>query len=360
MRVRLAGITTSNDNARIYRYCGYNDVCCPQDVRDAITNCPADEELIFELNSGGGSVYSGFEMYSAIRGAGREVTAEVQSIAGSAMSVVMAACDKVLMSPVANVMIHRASARSEGNAQVLRQDVQMLDTVDESILTAYTEKAGDKTTRNQFAAMMRRETYMTAQEAIDCGLADGMIEYDEGDGTEPLDFVAATYTGEEMARVMDGLPPIEDLKRRMTEAGLNIDPEGEPGVQNTDAKERDESMEPKTLDQLMAEYPDQMNEVRTTAATAERERITAIYAQAMPGFDKLVEDAVNDPTKTAGDVAMAIIAEQKKQGTAYLAGAKDDAGKANEVPADSAPADEADDSKADAKSTVELWKKGGK
>ena len=371
MRVRLSGSVVSNDAAAIYKRWGYLDQCCPNDIRAALESCPKDEELIFEINSYGGSVYAGFEMYTLLRSAGRPVTAEIQSLAASAASVFAVGCDTVVMSPVAHMMIHRSSTSARGNSEDMGQAKQMLDTIDESILDAYCAKIGEDADRDELLELMESETFLSAEEAIELGLADSIMEF--GEGAEDVNPALAVASAADAAKLLAGqLPPVEDLLRLeagrkadeepQDDAGLNIDPEGEPGVQNTDAKERDESMEPKTLDQLMAEYPDQMNEARTAGATAERERITAIYAQAMPGFDKLVEDAVNDPTKTAGDVAMAIIAEQKKQGAAYLTGAKDDAGKANEVPADSAPADEADDSKADAKSTAELWKKqkGGK
>lgn len=214
MRVRLGGTVVSNDNAAIYRRCGYSDVCCPKDVRDAVENCPDGEELIFELNSGGGSVYQGFEMYSVIFAHKGPTTAEVLGIAGSAMSVVMAGCDKVLMSPVANVMIHRASTVAWGNSRVMKETKQMLDTIDESILNAYTGKSNGKSERDAFARMMRSETFLTAQQAIDCGLADGIMQPKgkaEGNIT-----ALAVASAEPWAGALE-LPPVEDLLRREQE-----------------------------------------------------------------------------------------------------------------------------------------------
>ena len=39
---------------------------CPQDIRDAIANTPPGDTLTLEINSGGGSLYAGFEMYSLL------------------------------------------------------------------------------------------------------------------------------------------------------------------------------------------------------------------------------------------------------------------------------------------------------
>lgn len=366
MRVRLGGTVVNNDAAAIYRRWGYSDLCCPNDIRDALANCPPDEELILELNSGGGSVYMGFEMYTLIRSSGRAVTAEVQSIAGSAMSVVMAACTNVLMSPVGNVMIHRASTWTEGNSEDHRKAKQMLDTIDASILNAYTDKAAGKTTRNQFAVMMKKETFMTAQEAIDCGLADGMLESGQSD-VDPMNIAASAYGAEDLARAMCALPPVEDLltmERDYQKAA------GEPSAEQQNTEECEKPMEAtdiKTKEELLAAYPELAAQLQADAQADERERIAAIDGVALPGFEAIIAAAKADPAQNAGSVAVAIIAEQKKQGDKYLAGAALDAigSGANSVPAADAPEDAGeqspeDEAKADAKAAVSFFERGGK
>lgn len=368
MRIRLGGTVVNNDAAAIYRRWGYSDMCCPNDIRDALANCPADEELVLELNSGGGSVYMGFEMYTAIRSSGRAVTAEVQSIAGSAMSVVMAACSNVLMSPVGNVMIHRASTWTGGNSEDHRKAKQMLDTIDASILNAYTEKAAGKTTRNQFAVMMKKETFMTAQEAIDCGLADGMLESGQTD-VDPMNIAASAYGAEDVARAMCSLPPLEDLlaieREYQEEAG---DKPADHQEQNTEEREKQmEAMDIKTKEELLAAFPELTAQLQADAQAGERDRIAAIDSVAMPGFEGIVTAAKADPAQNAGTVAMAIIAEQKKQGKSYLTGAALDAigSGANSVPAAETPEDNRepspeDEAKTDAKAAVALFERGGK
>lgn len=367
MRIRLGGRVLSNDSANLYRRWGYTDMCCPNDVRNALRDCPEDEELVLELNSGGGSVYTGFEMYSAIRSSGRQVTAEVQSIAGSAMSVIMAACSKVLMSPVANVMIHRAATGTWGNSEDHRQAKQMLDTIDESILVAYTEKAGGKTSKTKFADMMRTETFMTAQEAIDCGLADGMLE--ATGSVDPMNIAASSYGAADLARVMCALPPIEDLIQMEKERLNPVD--HTDNSQNTinNEEESENTMDIKdiqTKDQLMNAFPELTEQIVNDAQTAERGRIAAIDAVALPGFEDIVSAAKADPKQNAGSVAMAIIAEQKKQGETYMAGAVSDAkaSGANDVAA--APSVEEskmtddEEAMAAAKTAVALYEGGAK
>lgn len=397
MRIRLGGTVVDNDSAAIYRRWGYNDVCCPQDVRDAAEKCPEGEELVFELNSGGGSVYQGFEMYTVVRGHKGRTVAEVFGIAGSAMSVFLAGCDQVLMSPVGNVMVHRASTCAWGNSRVMKETKQMLDTIDESILNAYTEKSGGKCTREDFARMMRGETFMTAQEAIECGLADGILE--APGRAEPTKAAASM---EARAAAFE-LPPVEDLLRREREreetlqteedgphpsAALPLppSPKGEgfgEGLPTAGGTERDdppggggnnrrseEKMDIETKEQLAEKCPELTaqiaREAAEAAAKAERERIAGIDAMAMPGFEEIISKAKEDPAQNAGTVAQAMILAQKKGGGAYLEQVKQDAdaSKVNEVPAASSEAGAAGSAGEEtveqaAKAAVEAWKKEG-
>lgn len=374
MRIRLGGYVTDNDSAAIYRRWGYNDVCCPKDVRNAVENCPDGEELVFEINSPGGSVYQGFEMYSVIRGHKGETVAEVMGVAASAMSVAMAGCKKVLMSPVGQVMIHRASVAAHGNSQVMKETKQWLDTLDKSILNAYTEKSGGKTGRDAFARMMCSETFMTAQEAIDCGLADGMIESAAG-----VDLTKAVASMGPWAGVMD-LPPVEDLLRREREAESRdgADDEESPSqpavaenMYNSERrKQHMDENEIKTVEGLRAAFPELTaqiaSEAAEAAAKAERERIAGIDALAMPGFEDIIRKAKEDPEQNAGTVAQEMILAQKKSGSAYLSQVQMDAqnSRVNEVPAASSEAgagkgDGEETLEQAAKAAVATWQKEG-
>lgn len=344
-RHKLQGTVMDNDSAELYRRFGYQNLCCPADVRDALES-DTDDEIVFEINSSGGSVYSGFEMYSLISKSKKRVCAEVQSIAASAMSVVTSACDTVRMSPVANMMIHRSSIwNSGGNSERLRQDAQMLDTIDESILSAYERKVGDKCSREKLRGMMEDETFLTAEEAIAIGLADEMIERD-GE-TDPVNAVASIGRAV-MPMVMNALPPIEDLRRMRNER---------QDMTENETEEREIMEQINTMEELRAQYPEMTAQITAEAAQAERERILAIDAVSMPGFEKIIEEAKADGTKDAGWAAMAMIAEQKKLGGIRVNEMREDAeAAAVEIEDDETPL-EKDNADADAKETVALWKK---
>ena len=104
MRMTLNGYVVSDDDAWIYRLFGFT-VFCPKDLRTAVKQATeTEEELTMEINSGGGSVWAGFEMYSILTAAKCHTVAEVQSLSGSATSILMLGADEINLSPVAQVM----------------------------------------------------------------------------------------------------------------------------------------------------------------------------------------------------------------------------------------------------------------
>lgn len=229
MRVPLNGIVSADDDVEIYEWWGIQ-AFGPRAVREAIAKNPAGEELVLEINSGGGSVEAGSEMYSVLRSAeGVHTRAEVQSIAASAASYLMLGCDEVLMSPVAQVMIHLPATRTDGDRNAHLGSVHVLDTVRESILNAYEFKAKGKTSRAEFKRMMNAATWMTAQEAVDCGLADGILYQEE---VLPQNIMNAVGSGIRALSGSGGVPDIEHLRaeyRKHKKAETGKEPEANTG-----------------------------------------------------------------------------------------------------------------------------------
>ncbi len=135
------------------------------------------KDVTVYINSPGGDVMAGAEIYTALRehsaqGKGR-VTVKVSGIAASAASIVAMAGDEILMSPVAYMMIHNPWTGVQGNAKELRHQADVLDVIGEGLLNAYQKRTGK--TRDELLAMLEAETYMSAQTCIDQGFADGIL-----------------------------------------------------------------------------------------------------------------------------------------------------------------------------------------
>lgn len=76
---------------------------------------------------------------------------------------------------------------------------------------------------------------------------------------------------------------------------------------------------PITREQLAAEAPDVLAAIQAEGASAERERIQSVEAQAIPGHEALISALKFDGKSTAGDAAMAVLAAEKQARTTQAA-----------------------------------------
>ena len=178
MRVGLNGYVVDSDDLWLYDWAGYR-AFSPDTVRQALQDNPENEPLVFEINSYGGSVFAADEIYTLLRGASVNTRAEIQSIAASAASYLCMGCKEVVISPVAQLMIHPPTISTEGDKAEHKQSIKLLDATMESILNAYTAKSNGKRTRDELTRMMQSTTWLTAEEALDAGLVDGILFEDE-------------------------------------------------------------------------------------------------------------------------------------------------------------------------------------
>lgn len=201
MKVKVSGPIITNDIAWLYDWFG-EEYFCPATLEAAVQEAdPEDREVILEINSPGGYVFAGFETYSILQElqrSGYRVEAHVTALAASAASTIMCACDTVLLSPVAQVMIHLPMTVTEGNRYDHRDSIAVLKSLEESILNGYEKKSRGKASREQLRAAMEKSAWMPAQEAISLGLADGIL------GDEEM-IITAVDIGAIASRVVNSL-----------------------------------------------------------------------------------------------------------------------------------------------------------
>lgn len=172
--VTVNGDIICNDLKRVYDWLEYES-CCPADIRKATAELTDEsEELKVIINSPGGDVQAGQEIYSILKDVKNHVTIEVQSMAASAASMVAMAGDTVRMSPVSLLMIHNASTCAAGDYRDMQHTADVLQTVNTAIMQAYIAKTGKS--EDELKAMMDRETWLTANQCLEAGFADEIIK----------------------------------------------------------------------------------------------------------------------------------------------------------------------------------------
>ena len=208
MKLNLSGELIPSDWAEVYRKYGYTSgFYCPDDVRNAVDNLEPGEELLLEINSIGGSVFGGNEIYALLERCSNPTRAVIQSMAASAASYMIMSCDKIEIHLPAQLMIHRSSTTAWGNSEDLQQAQQMLNTTDDSILSAYCRRCGDRISRVELASMMENETYIGAADALKYGLVDSIVGSEAGSQNGLL--VASAFNN--TVKAMRTLPDIQEL-----------------------------------------------------------------------------------------------------------------------------------------------------
>lgn len=130
------------------------------------------------INSYGGSVFEGTAIYNQLKRHNAHKTVYIDGFACSIASVIAMAGDTVIMPRNAMMMIHNMWMCACGNAAELRKAAEDLDTINAAGRQAYLEKAGDKLDESTLAEMMDTETWLTAEQCMEYGLADEYAERD--------------------------------------------------------------------------------------------------------------------------------------------------------------------------------------
>lgn len=173
MKINVKGPIVSTNDKLIYDFFGL-EAACPLDVEKALKQAngmPVD----IEINSSGGSIFAGNDIYTALRSYQGEVNINIVW-AGSAASII-AMAGKSQISPVGQIMIHNVSvAGISGDYHQMDKASEMLQSANKSLAAAYTQKTGKP--ESEILQMMDKETWLTAEQAVALGFVDSMMFQD--------------------------------------------------------------------------------------------------------------------------------------------------------------------------------------
>lgn len=200
-KINIRGSLVPNNYAWYYDFFG-EEYTCPKYVADVLNMAVPGDEIEVYINSPGGVIDVGSEIYALIRATSEkcDVKIYVTGEACSAASIVACAgyCE---MAPTALMMVHCVSSGARGNHNDMEHMAEVLRTADRAMCTAYTAKTG--MTEEEAISMMEQETWLTAGQAKEKRLID-KIMFEEPEGGQ-LPVVAGPMfrlpSEEQMAKV---------------------------------------------------------------------------------------------------------------------------------------------------------------
>ena len=315
---------------------------------NALGNVP---EIVVRINSGGGDVFAANAIYTRLKDNAAKITVKIDGWAASAATIVAMAGDVIEIPGNGVFMVHDPSIGLLGyfNETELVKVSEELKVIKQSIVNGYALKTGKAA--EEIAAIMAAETWFDGKQAVDAGFCDRLM-FEEADTTVEN---AAKVIVNSVSMNLEQFPnmPVSLLNRLAAHT-----PGGFSNTKSkTEPKRSDQNMDGikdiKTVADLKAAFPDLTKQIEEEATAAERTRIQDIEEVALPGFDAIVNEAKFTKPTGAGDLAKAIIAEQRKQGGKYIQDRDDDAksSKAGDVGAGAGiegAADKDDDKEIDA------------
>lgn len=178
-KIMIKGAIVSNND---YPVCEWLDIeaTSPKIVHDQLAEANG-QPVEVDINSGGGDVFAGSEIYSALRAYslnGGHVGVNIVGLAASAASVIAMAGDVVRITPVGQIMIHNAHINgASGDYRDMNHMSGVLKNVNQTLANAYRLKTGK--TEGELLSMLDDETWLTPKQALRHGFVDEILFDDQ-------------------------------------------------------------------------------------------------------------------------------------------------------------------------------------
>ena len=180
-------ITSQEDTASLLLYGPVGDeqkVDPAQVVSELMELARTYRKIDIRINSVGGEVFAGIAIYNALKSSKADISIYIDGVAAS-IAAVIALCGKPLyMSRHARLMLHRVQGGEYGTAKQLRDAAQMIEELEGSLAKMVAARC--RTTPESVAERYfdGKDHWLSAKEALDMGLVDGIYDIDDADVPE--------------------------------------------------------------------------------------------------------------------------------------------------------------------------------
>lgn len=147
----------------------------PQTIKDQLNAMGDVDEIVVNINSNGGDVFSGVAIYNMLRRHDAHIIVNIDGLAASIASVIAMAGDKVNMPGNAMLMVHNAWTEIAGDSNTFKKQADSLERINSVVFNSYVDKSPD-IDHALLQQYMDDETWFSAKEAKDLGLIDNITK----------------------------------------------------------------------------------------------------------------------------------------------------------------------------------------
>ena len=343
-----------------------------KDFKEALDKVQHCNSIELHLNSYGGDATVGIAIHNLLKATGKKITCIVDAVACSAAFTIAMAADEVHVYPGSILMCHEVKSFMYGYYG--NDDLKKIENgntaYNNSAAAMYSKKSG--MTKAQCLNLMKKETWMYGEEAVNYGFADVLLEADNENppvelinkttmkinGVEhdisglniPDDFIA-NLGGKGMSKeslkdkLINAISSVfkndadfeEEEKEEAIVEEVQEEPASEEVVEEEKVDEVKEVEEAEGEEEIKEEVVEEENnqEIVNSAIEAERKRIQEIEAIASDIDADLVQEAKFTNVCDAAELALRAKQREAEKANQALEELKEDseASKVNEVQA---------------------------
>jgi len=143
-----------------------------------------NKPIYLYINCPGGSVIAGLAIYDCMQHVKSEIVTINLGLAASMASFILAAGSrgKRLALPSSRTMIHQPMGGAQGQAEDIKVEAAQIMRIRDNIVKMYSMMTGQTT--EQVTKDIDRDNFLSAQEAVEYGLVDRVLEVKTKDDTQ--------------------------------------------------------------------------------------------------------------------------------------------------------------------------------
>jgi ATP-dependent Clp protease, protease subunit len=164
--------------------------------KEELAKYPDAKFINLYVNSNGGDVMEAMAIRSQLKRHPAQKIGYVDGFACSAASFILTGCDKVVMYSNTMQMLHNMWTYALGNYKELRKAADDLEQISIGNRQAYLEKSNGKMTEEQIIEILDNESWLTAQQCLNLGLADEIV-------AEEKDLTSAQQIAQKVNRTLE-------------------------------------------------------------------------------------------------------------------------------------------------------------
>ena len=167
--IEVKGTICANDDGWIYDFFGIENTT-PKAIRAALAE--TDKPVTVEINSGGGDLMAGNEIYYMLHERGN-VTVDIVGMAASAATIIACGGKTIRAIPGMQYMIHNVACGAYGDYNEMDKTSEILQNSNVSVSNIYRLRTG--LSEEELLKLMNEETWMDAKRAKELGFIDEII-----------------------------------------------------------------------------------------------------------------------------------------------------------------------------------------